>query len=217
VTTYNKDEVVYADVPEAQIGKPDRIFSRDNAHNMMKPINPQELNENIKSLGSDKAEGLDGVTNDMIKNTGVEARRMILEFLNNVMSGAQIPSDWKIGDVVFILKKPPQTEVANYRPITLISCMSKLLTKILAKRLAAAVDIEDIVGPEQNGFRASRSCADNIFILNTILEINKSKKLLSHLLLVDLKEAYDRVDRAILLQKLKQLNVPQSFTNFLEN
>ena len=68
------------------------------------------------------------------------------------MSGAQIPSDWKIGDVVLILKKKPQTEVANYRPITLISCMSKLLTKILAKRLSAAVDKEDIVGPEQSGF-----------------------------------------------------------------
>ena len=217
VTTYNKNEVIYTDVPEGQLGTPSRIFSGENAHDMMKPISPQELNTTIKTLGSDKAEGLDGITNDMIKNTGVEARRMILEFLNNVMSGSQIPSDWKIGDVVLILKKPPQTEVANYRPITLISCMSKLLTKILAKRLSAAVDKEDIVGPEQSGFRASRSCADNIFILNTVLEINKSKKLLSHLLFVDLKEAYDRVDRSILLQKLKQLNVPKTFTNFLEN
>ena len=50
-----------------------------------------------------------------------------------------------------------------------------------------------------------------------MLEINKSKKLLSHLLFVDLKEAYDRVDRSILLQKLRQLNVPKTFTNFLEN
>jgi len=79
------------------------------------------------------------------------------------------------------------------------------------------VDKEDIVGPEQNGFRASRSCSDNIFILNTILEINKSKKLLSHLLFVDLKEAYDCVDRGILLQKLRQLNIPKTFINFLES
>ena len=40
---------------------------------MMKPITPQELNETIMMLGSNKAEGLDGITNDMIKNTGVEA------------------------------------------------------------------------------------------------------------------------------------------------
>ena len=95
--------------------------------------------------------------------------------------------------------------------------MFKLLTKILAKRLLAAVDKEDIVGPEQNGFRASKSCSNNIFILNTILEINKSKKLLSHLLFVDLKEAYDPVDRGILLQKLRQLNIPKTFINFLDS
>ena len=46
-------------------------------------------------------------------------------------------------------------------------------------RLSAAVDKEDIVGLKQSGFRASRSCADNIFILNIVLEINKSKKLFS--------------------------------------
>ena len=40
---------------------------------MMKPITPQELNETIMMLGSNKAEGLDCITNDMIKNTGVEA------------------------------------------------------------------------------------------------------------------------------------------------
>ena len=97
---------------------------------------------------------------------------------------------------------PQRTDINNYRPITLISCVFKILTKILAKRISAALDNEDIVGPEQNGFRANRSCGDNLFILNTVLEFNKSKKLLSHLLFLDLKEAYDRVDRGIVLSKL---------------
>ena len=99
----------------------------------------------------------------------------------------------------------------------MISNLSKLLTKILAKRLAEAVLKDNVIGPEQNGFRSARTCSDNIFILNSILEINKSKKKLSHLLFVDLKEAYDRVDRNILLAKLKQLNVGDKFTNFLTN
>ena len=74
---------------------------------------------------------------------------------------------------------------------------------------------DDVIGMEQNGFRSARTCSDNIFILNSILEINKSKKKSSHLLFVDLKEAYDRVDRNILLAKLKQLNVGDKFINFL--
>ena len=97
----------------------------------------------------------------------------------------------------------------------LISNISKLLAKIIAKRLAEAVLKDDVIGPEQNGFTSARTCSNNIFILNLILEINKSKRKLSHLLFVDLKEAYDRVDRNILLAELKQLNVGDKFINIL--
>ncbi len=58
----------------------------------------------------------------------------------------------------------------------LISNISKLLPKIIAKRLAEAVLKDDVFGPKQNGFRSARTCSNNIFILNLILEINKSKR-----------------------------------------
>ena len=153
----------------------------------------------------------------MLKHTGVIARNHLLEMFNNNIIGGQTPNSWKEGDVILVLKKPFQTDISNYRQITIISCISKHLTKILAKRLGEAITKEDVIGPEQNGFRSSRTCSDNIFILNSILELNKNKKLLSHLLFVDLKEAYDRVDRNVLLAKLKQLNVSNKFINFLSS
>ena len=57
----------------------------------------------------------------------------------------------------------------------------------------------------------------HIFILNTVLEINASRKKLSHILFIDLTEAYDRVDRHILIRKLEQLKIPNTFVNFLKN
>ena len=108
-------------------------------------------------------------------------------------------------------------EVSNYRPITLISCISKLLTKILAQSLGDLTAKEDIIWAEQNGFWSARTCSENIFILNPVLEMNKNKKLLSHVMFIDLQEAYDRVDRNILRAKLKQLNVSTKFINFLSN
>ena len=92
-----------------------------------------------------------------------------------------------------------------------------MLTKILAKRLGDLIEKEDIIGAEQNGFRSYRTCSNNIFILNSVLEMNKNKKLLSRIMFIDLQEAYDRVDRDILLAKLKQLNVSTKFINFLSN
>ena len=177
----------------------------------------EELEHALGTLTLGKAEGLDGITNEMLQNTGSTAREMLLDLFNNVLAGGSLPSDWKIGDIVLILKKPPRTDINNYRPVTLISSVSKLLTTMLAQRLSSALDKEDVVGQVQNGFRKNRSCSDNIFILNTILEANKNKKLLSHLLFVDLNEAYDRVDCSKLLTKLRQLNIPESFISFLRN
>ena len=69
--------------------------------------------------------------------------------LHNIIVGGQVPASWKDRDVVLILKKPPQTDINNYCPITLISNLSKLLPKILAKRLAEAVLKDDVIGMEQ--------------------------------------------------------------------
>ena len=131
---------------------------------------------NIDDLDTSKAEGMDYVTNAMLKNTWPAAREKLLEMYNNIMISGQTPDSWKEGYIALILKKPPNTNINNYRPITLISCVSKLWTKIMAKRVSESIEVEDIIGPEQNGFRPNRSCSDSTFILNTILELNKSRK-----------------------------------------
>ena len=153
----------------------------------MLPFTMGELSQAIGLLSSGKAEGVDGVTTDMLMNTGATAQGMLLDLFNNVLIGGSLPSDWKIGDIVLILKKPPRSDINNYHLITLISCISELLTKMLAHCLSAAMDKEDVVGMKQNGFQAHSSCGDNILVHKTVLEFIKSKKLLSHLLFVVLR------------------------------
>ena len=87
---------------------------------------------------------------------------------------------------------------------------------MVAKRITTAVDASGIAGDLQNGFQPKRRCADNIFIANTLLDLNGQKKLLSYLIFVDLKEAYDMVDRGILFRKLQQYNFPQQLINYLQ-
>ena len=169
-TSFNADKKIWTAVDLDSIGHPEHKFSDNTADEIMRPITLDELSKNIGDLKSDKAEGLDGVTNDMLKNTDQVARLKIVELFNNITVEGQVPASWKEGDVVLILKKPLQFDINNYRPITLISIISKLLTKIVAKRSAEAVLKDDIIGPEQNGFRSARNCSDNIFILSSILE-----------------------------------------------
>ena len=151
----------------------------------------------------------------MLKNLPEAAEKKLVEIFNNVLISGCVPEDWEIGEVVLALKKNPPT--CNYLPITLISCISKLMTKIIAKRISAAVESSQILGPEQQGFRKGRRCEDNIYLINSILTKAEQKKAVTHLLFLDLKEAYDRVDWMILYKKLSQLNFPDSFIDFLND
>ena len=96
----------------------------------MRPISAKELGATLDKLDLTKAEG------EMLRNTGIVAREVILEFLNNVMIGGVNPDQWKVRKVVLVLKKQPSTYAKNYRPITLISVLSKILSSILAVRVS---------------------------------------------------------------------------------
>ena len=180
------------DVREENIGIPPIKLSSTQSWKVTRIVSQKELDTVLDHLNVQKAEGPDEITTSMLKNSGPLARYMILELFNNVLLGGVNPKDWKVGNVILTLKRSPDTDISNYRPITLISCLSKVLSKIIAQRISEAVEESGLAGDLQNGFRKGRNCSDNIFILNSLLEINKDKKMLSYLMFVDLQEAYNR-------------------------
>ena len=175
---------------EETLGTPTKKLSDQESRKIVKEISIEELDDALDSLNARKAEGLDNITNNMLKNTSFETRQLILELFNDVLLSGVNPRDWKVGHVILLLKRAPGDDISNYRPITLISCLSKILTKILSKRITEAVETSGIAGDLQNGFRPGRNCSDNIFILNSLLELNNSKKKLSYLLFVDLQAGF---------------------------
>ena len=176
------------DLSEEILGVPTTKLSDTESRRIVSRITITELNLALGALNENKAEGPDDITTSMLKNTGTNTRLLILELFNDVLLSGTNPSAWKLGKVILTLKRSPEQDIENYRPITLISCLSKLLTKIIADRISAAVESSGIAGELQNGFRKGRSCSDNIFILNSILELNKSKKKKAYILFVDLQE-----------------------------
>ena len=196
ITKHIKGKYRTSDVPKEDIrdpprdenlGTPTKMLSDEESSSVVREISKKELDWALDTLDEQKAEGLDGVTNGMLKHTGPLARSLILELLNDVLLSGLNPSAWKIGKVILLLKRPPDIDISNYRPITLISAISKLLTKIMAQRISEVVESSGIAGDLQNGFRKGQNCSENIFILNALLELNRSKKRLSYLMFVDLQ------------------------------
>ena len=86
----------------------------------------------------------------------------------------------------------------NYRGISLLSCIGKLYSSLLEKRLSTYLEENDILADEQNGFRRKRSCEDHIFTLNSLVK-NNDTVFTSY---IDLRKCFDYIDRDMMLYKL---------------
>ena len=86
-----------------------------------------------------------------------------------------VPRQWREG---LIIKKGDREDPRNYRGITLLSVVGKLFCKILNNRLVECLDREGLLHEGQAGFRVNRSCVDNIFTLNELVQGRISRLLL---------------------------------------
>ena len=121
---------------------------------------------------------------------------ILLNFFNIIFDSGIVPYDWSVGNIIPIYKqKGDPADPANYRPITLLSCLGKLFTSILNNRLQLFTEKYDKISQNQAGSRKGFSTVDHIFALNMLINLvqNRRKKLFCAF--VDLKRAFDTVWR----------------------
>ena len=109
--------------------------------------------------------------------------------------------------IVPIYKKGNTADPGNYRGISLLSCMTKLFTSILNKRLISWAENNDVITDAQFGFRPLHSTVDAIFALQTIVNKYLSNKTRLYCCFVDFKRAFDTVDRVKMWQKISKLGI----------
>lgn len=167
-------------------------------------IGREELGKIVRRLRDGKAAGGDGISNEVWKYGGVEVERCLWELCNKVWKGGGGPGGWNEGVVIPIRKKGEGDKVEEYRWITLSQTAYKIYATVLAERLRAETDEKDILPPSQAGFRKGMGTMDNIYVLNYLINRQLEKKGGSLVLLfVDMKAAFDSVDRGILVRAMR--------------
>ena len=174
-------------------------------------ISLQEVMSVIQSLKPGKAAGHDGLVNEALKNAPAVFHQHLTTLFNRVMNQSQVPRAWNRGRVVLVHKKGDTSDVNNYRPLTVLTCMNGTYSKVINARLTEVVERHRLLGEIQNGFRKDRSGGDSSFTLNTVIWKTLAKKQKVHLSFMDLQKAYDSVDREILWKKMRQLGFGGKF------
>jgi hypothetical protein len=175
-------------------------------HCMNMNVTMKEVEMAVNNLKKGKAAGLDNIPAEVLKNpTCVSILHQIIDFcFHNSVS----PAEWRKGLLSPILKPGGEpTDTQAYRGITLLSIPCKVYADILNRRLQNWLEETNGLSEEQNGFRRQRGCAEHIYSICNLINTRKSQRKSTFVCFVDIRKAFDKVDRTCLWYKLMQAGV----------
>ena len=142
----------------------------------------------------------------------------ILVIVNTSIVTGFYPDSWKHPYIAPIFKNGDADNVTNYRPISLLPIISKILEKIVANQLMFFLENNNLISKNQHGFRARLSTETALLTITNKIYENIEQKKISLLLLLDLSKAFDSVSHQILLDKLCKVYIdPFWFQDYLKN
>ena len=128
----------------------------------------KEVENAIKSMKNGKAPGDDGVTSEMLQALDQLGVTRVTELCNKIYDTGHIPEDLKKSTFLPIPKKSKAVNCSDYRTISLMSHVTKVLLKVILQRNKTKIDVE--ISETQSGFRKGRGTREGIFNLRTINE-----------------------------------------------
>ena len=167
------------------------------------PITKSEINHYIDKLPPKNSSGYDNISNKLLKQIKHSILTPLTHIFNLSLKNGIFPDNMKLAEIIPLYKKGEKFYMENYRPISLLITISKLLEKCVYKRLYGFLDKNKILYKKQYGFRSNHSCEQAIQDLCSHILINKEKNLITTVIYLDLSKAFDTLSHELLLKKLE--------------
>ena len=154
----------------------------------------------------------------MLKHLGPIARKTLLEIFNRSWNKGLVPEVWKTAHLVPVLKKrKDKTNPSSYRPIFLLSCVGRLMERVITRRLTWFLEINNVFSLSQTGYRQHRSTEDQLALLTQDIENSFQEKRKLTAVFFDLSRAFDRVWKKGLQWKLLRAGVSDQMYKWISS
>ena len=158
--------------------------------------------EILKNLDVSKSAGNDNITAIFLKDGAEYLASPIAQLCNLSISTSTFPDNCKSAKVLPLYKKGSKTDPKNYRPISLLPLISKIIEKVIHDQTQSFLDENKILYSFQSGFRKKYSTDSCLSFLNNKISKGFDAGLYTGLILIDLQKAFDTIDHEILLEKM---------------
>jgi hypothetical protein len=187
---------------------------------ILSPTNMTEVKNIILSLKSKTSAGFDEMSSIMLKYCVDEIAPLLVDITNKSFKQGVFPSKLKIAKVLPIYKEGNILETGNYRPISIIPTISKVIEKIVLTRLISHISKHNLFNNNQHGFMKDKSTTSALIdLLEYIIDQLENGHIVTGILL-DFSKAFDSLGHELLLRKLETLNVKNEalkwFTSYLK-
>ena len=183
----------------------------------MYPTDPEEIKKIMQKMKPKKSAGHDGISTKLLKSLTDVISIPLAVVLNKSLAEGIVPDEMKIAKVIPIYKSKDHQSFTNYRPISLLPATSKVMEKIVHKRLYGFLNMHHILYNSQYGFRPKHSTLNGISELSYEILSAFDRKETTLATFLDLSKAFDTIDHDTLFMKLSYYGIRGTALNWFKS
>lgn len=175
-----------------------------------------EIRNVLFELNTRSAPGLDRVSNKALRNLDDESISRFVSYINECWQRGSLPEAWKRARVIMIPKPGKQVALDNLRPISLTSCVGKVLEHAVLNRVTDFLEDRDVFPHTMLGFRRNLSAQDALLQLKHHI-VDDTTSSTKAILGLDIKKAFDSVKHEAILNRVQTLGLGQKTYNYIRD
>ncbi|CAI5942274.1 unnamed protein product [Closterium sp. NIES-65] len=176
------------------------------------PWSEADVRKAVKELAPRKSPGADGLPKELFDHNWDLLGPILMDLVRRFAERDELPHSVSTAVTILLHKKGEKSELGNYRPITLLSTVYKIIAKVMASRLKAV--LHEVISEDQYGFIPGRQLADTVSVVADAIEAGANGKEDWYLMMIDFQKAFDSISRDYLFGTLRKLGLPEDFVGW---
>ena len=183
----------------------------------LKPLKVEEVSNIMKNQQRKMSTGIDSINNKIVKVCHEQLSYPMTLVINKSIEEQIVPTAYKKAKIVPLFKKGAANECGNYRPVSLLSALSKILEKAVCKQLMVQLGNNNAICPDQFGFRYQSQTSHVVHKLLNEVTNNSVTDRVTIASFIDLSKAFDCLQYDKLFYKLNALGLSVEALNWFKD